>query len=500
LKDQSTGCYHNLISKVGETMYDVAIIGAGVVGTLIARSLAKYELKIIILDKENDVACGATKANSALIHAGYDAPFDSLRGQLNAKGNELYTQLSKELNFSFERIGSLVLGEGSEDYKTLEHLYENGIKLNIPGLKLIDREELALMEPGVNVKFQHALYAPTAGITEPWEVAIAACENAMDNGVELRLNYAVNSIKKDNFKYRINDEIETKLVINCAGIYADYIYSLISPNQARVKLSARRGQYYLLDKSASNIVKHILFTCPTEKGKGTIISPTAHGNIIIGPNSEQVQKDDTSTTFTGLFEVLGKAREMISEVPVELNIANFSGIRAEPSTRDFIIEESNEKRFVNVAGIKSPGLSSAPAIAEYVTDLVLQIYQRESWVVEKNKVFSPLRKARYHFASLSSDKQEHLIKMDPRFAHIICRCETISEAEIVDAIHRNCGAKTINGVKRRVRPGAGRCQGGFCGPKIIDILSRELNIDRTKVEHERGGSYPIIKERKYEKL
>ncbi len=472
-------------------MYDIAIIGAGVVGTLVARSLSQFNLKIVILEKENDVACGATKANSALIHAGYDAPFDSLRGQLNAKGNLLYSQLSKELNFTFERIGSLVLGEDQEDLKTLKKLLMNGNKLEIPGLKLIYSDEIKGLEPNLSENFQYALYAPSAGITEPWEVAISACENAMDNGVKLRLNYPVYKIIKSGLIYEINDEIKSRIVINCAGVYADSIYSLINPRQDSVKINARRGQYYLLDKEAGNIVKHILFTCPTDKGKGTIISPTAHGNVIVGPNSEHVSKENTTTTFEGLFEVLEKAKQIIPEIPIQLNIANFSGVRAEPIKGDFVIEESDETGFINVAGIKSPGLSSAPAIAELVTEIVSKICIREKILFEKNDNYSPFRRARYHFIDQPKEVQEKLIKSDPSFAHIICRCETISEAEIVDAIHRNCGATTINGIKRRVRPGAGRCQGGFCGPKIIDILSRELNIKRTDVAFEKRGSYPI---------
>ncbi|GAB6106848.1 FAD-dependent oxidoreductase [Fusibacter bizertensis] len=481
-------------------MYDIAIIGAGVVGSLVARSLSQFNLNMIILDKENDVACGATKANSALIHAGYDAPFDSLRGKLNARGNELYSRLSSELNFSFERIGSLVLGEGAEDLKTLERLLANGRKLNIPGLRIIDHEEIMALESNICDHFTHALYAPTAGITEPWEVAIAACENAMDNGVELRLNYEVNDIIKREAHYIINGEIESKLIINCAGVYADFIYSLVLPNQNTVKINARRGQYYLLDKEAGELVNHILFTCPTEKGKGTIISPTAHGNIIVGPNSEHVAKEDTTTTFDGLFEVLDKAKQIVPELPVYLNIANFAGVRAEPVTGDFIIEESEVKGFINVAGIKSPGLSSAPAIAERVTEIIVNIFSRESIPLEVNVHYSPLRRARHHFVALDKDAQKALIESDARFAHIICRCETISEAEIVDAIHRNCGATTLNGIKRRVRPGAGRCQGGFCGPKIVDILARELNIKRTEVELERSGSYPILGGDQLEKL
>lgn len=473
-------------------MIDWTIIGAGVSGTMIAYALAKYDLNILIIEAENDVACGATKANSALIHAGYDAPMDSLRGKLNVRGNALYGPLSETLNFAFERIGSLVLGEGNDDLKAINALYENGINLGVPNLQIIDQAMLRRLEPNVNQAFEFALYAPSAGITEPWEVAIAACENAMDNGAMLKLNYAVTEISWKDDHFLINSDIETRGIINCAGVHADEIFQMVKGDAPTgFEIIPRRGEYFLLDKEAGDIVKQILFTCPTVKGKGTIIAPTAHGNIIVGPNSEVVSRDEKTTTFEGLHDVKTKALNMVPTCPLHLNIANFSGVRAEPSTGDFIIEESAIPMFINVAGIKSPGLSAAPAIAEYVEEIVLGIHLRSKCELRLKQNHLKERRARIRMMHQTEENQVKLIETSRTFGHIICRCERITEGEIIDAIHRNCGATTLNGVKRRVRPGGGRCQGGFCGPKVLEILARERSKDRTEIEQEKIGSWLV---------
>lgn len=473
-------------------MIDWTIIGAGVSGALIAHALAKYDLNILILEAENDVACGATKANSALIHAGYDAPVDSLRGKMNVRGNALYGPLSETLNFAFERIGSLVLGEGEADYAAINALYENGIKLGVPNLQIIDQAMLRVLEPNVNQSFEFALYAPSAGITEPWEVAIAACENAMDNGAILKLNYSVTEIQWKDDHFLINSDIETRGIINCAGVHADDIYQMVKGDAPiGFQIIPRRGEYFLLDKEAGGIVNQILFTCPTVKGKGTIIAPTAHGNVIVGPNSEVTAKDATTTTFEGLHDVKSKALYMVPTCPLHLNIANFSGVRAEPSTGDFIIEESDIPWFVNVAGIKSPGLSAAPAIAEYVEDIVKGVQSRVGRDLMLKEAYIKVRRARTRLMHQTMDEQAKLISKNRTYGHIVCRCERITEGEIVDAIHRNCGAMTLNGVKRRVRPGGGRCQGGFCGPKVLEILARERNKSRVEIEQEKSGSWLV---------
>ncbi len=470
-------------------MYDIAIIGAGVIGCSIARELSRYELNTIIIEKNNDVAAGTTKANSAIVHAGYDAPVDSLKGKLNVRGNEMYYEVCSELNVPFKRIGSYVIALNDEDMKTIRSLYENGTKLGINDMKIIDGDEVRKNEPNLNDNIIGALYAPSAGIVESWELAIANAENAMDNGVELKLNFLVSNIEKEENIFKIsdgNEVIESEMVINVAGVFADDIYNLVA--DSHFEIHPRKGQYYLLDKKVKDMVKHIIFQCPTKLGKGVVVTPTVDENILLGPTSENLdisEKNNVSTTFEGLNFVREKVLNTTSKVMYKDVITSFAGLRAEPSTGDFIIEESDQvEKFINVAGIKSPGLSSAPAIAEYVVILV----KNSLGEIKENLTFNPIRRKRVKFNELSDTQKNELIKENPKYGNIVCRCETITEAEIVDAIHRNAGGNSINGIKRRCRPGAGRCQGGFCGPKVLEILSRELNISPEEVVLENIGS------------
>lgn len=474
-------------------MYDVVIIGAGVIGTTIARELMKYNVKAIIVDKENDFSAGTTKANSAIIHAGYDAPFNSNKGRFNAKGNMMFDELCKELSVRFDRIGSLVVAHNDKEIETLEALKKNGDKLEIPGLKIISRNQVEIIEPNLNKDIVAALYAPTAGIIEPWELAIACAENAIDNGLEARLNFEITNIEKkdDYFEVYAHDEMITaKAVINASGVYADKISNMV--NTPSFTIMPRRGQYYLLDKSAEGLVNHVIFPCPTDMGKGTLLTPTVDGNILVGPDSENLDleaREQTNTTYDRLSYVKTMAKDLIEVIPYRENITTFAGLRAESSTGDFIIEESEEaKGFINVAGIKSPGLSSAPAIAEFVVELVDQTLGG----LEKNHNFDPIRRPREKFEFLTDDQRQAKIEEDPSWGRIICRCEMITEGEIVDAIHRPAGGRTVNGIKRRVRPGAGRCQGGFCGPRVMEILARELKCDITEVLQENQGSTILI--------
>lgn len=470
-------------------MYDIAIVGAGVIGCSIARELSRYELNTVILEKNNDVATGTTKANSAIVHAGYDAPADSLKGKFNVRGNEMYSKVCDELNVPFKRIGSYVIAVDNDEMETIKELYENGIKLGINDMKIIDGDEVRRNEPNLNDKIIGALYAPSAGIVETWELAIAYAENAIDNGAELKLNFSVNNIKKENDIFMISDGKETvkaKIIINAAGVYADSIYNLIA--DSHFSIHPRKGQYYLLDKTAKDLVNHVIFQCPTNLGKGVLVTPTVDENILLGPTSENLDidsKEDLDTTFKGLSFIREKVLKTTSKVMYKDVITSFAGLRAEPSTGDFIIEESDQvQKFINVAGIKSPGLSSAPAIAEYVVELVGNSLGK----IEKNMSFNPIRKKRIKFNELSDIEKNELIKENPQYGNVVCRCESITEAEIVDAIHRNAGGHTVNAIKRRCRPGAGRCQGGFCGPKVLEILSRELNIDLEEVVLENIGS------------
>lgn len=478
-------------------MYDVAIIGAGIIGAGIARELMRYRLKVVVLEKDNDVADGTTKANSAIVHAGYDAPFGSKKGRFNVEGNAMYKQVCEDLDVEFQQIGSLVLAFDEEDRPTLEELLENGKRLGVPGLEIIEADRIREIEPHVSHKAIAALYAPTAGIVGPWELAISYMENAMDNGAELRLNSEVTAIEKGEKGFRITvptGTVEAKVVINAAGVYADKIYGMVTDPD--FEIHPRRGEYFLLDKEMNGLVNTVVFQCPTKMGKGVLVSPTVHGNVIIGPNAEDLtDKEALNTTAEGLKFVRDHALLTVEDLPFHMNITTFSGLRAEPSTGDFIIEESTAvPGFINTAGIKSPGLSSAPAIAVHVADELVRGILGDA--MKKNPAFNPKTRKKIRFAEMSDEKKADLIRVEPSFGRIICRCETITEGEIVDAIHRNAGARTINGVKRRCRPGAGRCQGGFCGPRVVEILARELKISPMEVEQESKDSHILVGETK----
>ncbi|MBS4539598.1 NAD(P)/FAD-dependent oxidoreductase [Clostridium sp. D2Q-11] len=458
-------------------MYDVAIIGAGVIGSYIARELSKYKLNIAIVEKDNEVSNGTTKANSAIVHGGYDAKPGTKMAKFNASGNPMFDKVCKELDVPFKRIGSLVLAFNDEEMEALKELYNRGIENQIPNVEIIDKDKILKMEPNINNDVIGALYSPTAGIVGVYELAIALTENAMDNGAKLFLNNEVKDIKKIDKGYKIltnNLEMQSKYIINCAGVYADKINNMVAKES--FKITPKRGQYYILDKSASNITNHVIFQVPNKFGKGVLIAPTVHGNIIVGPDSQALnddQRDETQTSGDNLDYVKNTASKSIENIPFHKTITNFSGLRAEPNTGDFIIEESEDaKGFINVAGIKSPGLSSAPSIAEYVLDIIKNISNN----LEENKEFNPRRKM-IVFDELSKEEKAELIKKDPRYGRVICRCENITEGEIVDSIKKNGGPTTVDGIKRRVRPGAGRCQGGFCGPRVMEILARELDKD-----------------------
>lgn len=461
-------------------MYDVAIIGAGITGTFIARELSRYKLNIALLEKENDISNGCTKANTGIVHAGYDAKPGSKMAIFNVKGNPMFDKVCEELDVPFKRIGSLVVGFDEEDKITINELYERGQINGVPKLEILDRKRVLEMEPNIGDEVIAALYAPTAGIVGPWELAIALAENAIDNGVELLLNNGVKNITKVEEGYSIDTEQRTliaKYVINCAGVYSDEMNNMVS--NERFEITPRAGQYYVLDKSVGNLTNTTIFECPKPYGKGVVVTPTVHGNMMVGPDNKIVlTKESKETTREGLYDVKSTAGKSVKGIPFNKTITNFTGLRNDPSTGDFIIGEARDaKGFINVAGIKSPGLTSSPAIAEHVVGLIDNIVGG----LEEKEDFNPRRRRMIRFEELSDEEKNEIIKRDPRYGRVICRCETITEGEIVDSIHRNAGARTVDGVKRRVRPGSGRCQGGFCSPKVMEILARELEIDITEV-------------------
>ncbi|SDZ03849.1 glycerol-3-phosphate dehydrogenase [Proteiniborus ethanoligenes] len=469
-------------------MHDITIVGAGIIGTFIARELSRYDLRVLLIDKENDIANGTTKANSAIVHAGYDAAEGTLKAKLNVRGNELYEDVCKELHVPFKRIGSLVVAFNEQEMKTVKELFHRGIKNGVPHLEILDKASVLKLENNLSEEIVGALYAKTGGIVGPWELAIALAENALENGVELMLNSPVTDIKKTADGYCItagDRKIESKMIINCAGIHSDDINNMV--NSPSFEILPNRGEYNLFDKSVGNMVNTVVFGCPSEAGKGVVIMPTVHGNLLIGPTSEYVDgKTNFATTLEGLNSINEHAQQTLKGIGFQNVITSFIGLRAKTKTQDFIIEESEESvGFFNVAGIDSPGLTAAPAIAEYVIELV----KRRIDNIELKKDFNPNRKPNIHFMELSDSEKAKLIEKDPSFGRIICRCEHITEGEIVDVIKRKAGATTVDGVKRRARPGSGRCQGGFCAPRVMEILARELEIDITEVVKDSQASH-----------
>lgn len=471
-------------------MYDVMIIGAGVSGSACARELARYKLNICVVERAEDVCSGTSKANSAIAHAGFDADQGSLMAKLNVQGNKMMEELSKELDFEFIRNGSLVVCTREEDRRNLQALLENGIANGVEGLRIVEREELLAMEPNISDEAVAALYAPTGGILCPFGLNIALAENACVNGVEFKFDTEVLNIEKTDGGWKLvtsNGDYETKVVVNAAGVYADKFHNMVSDD--KMTIVARRGDYYLLDKTAGKHVSRTIFTLPNEFGKGVLVSPTVHGNLIVGPTANDIDdKEGTNTTRAELDEVTVKSAVNVKNVPLRQVITSFAGLRAHELGHEFHIRELPEAPgFVDCAGIESPGLTSSPAIGCMVADIVAGILKPE-----KNPDFVGTRKGIVRPSEMSLEERNELIKKEPAYGNIICRCEMITEGEILDAIRRPLGAKSLDGVKRRTRAGMGRCQAGFCSPRTMEILSRELHIDMSQVTKSGGESRLIV--------
>ena len=469
-------------------MYDVAIIGAGVVGGMIARTLSAYNLKICILEKENDVAMGATKANSAIVHAGFDAECGSLKAKLNVKGSEMMQEVAKDLGVKYKNNGSLVIGFNDEDRKTINELFERGNKNGVKGLKVLDQKEVAELEPNISENVTCALYAPTGAIICPYELTIAAIGNAMDNGAELKRNFCVSDIKTVDDGYEIISEKETvkaKFIVNAAGLYTDKIANMVGDNSFTV--TPRRGEYILLDKECGNLVSNTIFRTPSKMGKGILVSPTVDGNLLTGPTSVNISdKEDKSTTAEGFSLIIKEANENVKGVPYNKTITSFCGLRAAGSTGDFIIT-SPKKGFINAAGIESPGLSASPAIALMIRDMLGE----QGLDLEEKKEYIKTRKPMHYFREASIEEKNEIIKKDKTFGRIICRCETVTEGEILEAIRTNPKPCDLDGVKRRTRAQMGRCQSGFCSPYIVKLLSQELGKGYEEITKCGGESYLI---------
>lgn len=471
-------------------MFDVTIIGTGVIGCAVARELSKYKLSTCMVEKDVDIANGTTKANSAIVHAGFDANPESLKGKLNAKGNAMFDKLAKELDFPFKRIGSLVLCFDEKDMDDLLGLKEKGDKNGVPNLKIIDGNEARKMEPNLSNEVVAALYAPTGAIVCPYEMTIALAENASNNGVEFKLETKVKGIEKIQGKYILKTnkgDIKTKMIINAAGLFSDEINNMVSKN--KIHIIPRKGEYCLFDKVVGNMVSRTIFQLPTKLGKGVLVTPTVDGNLLVGPNATDVEdKTDLTTTNKGISEIVAKASLSVKGIPMRQLITSFSGLRAHSAEDDFIIGEPEDaQNFINAAGIESPGLSSAPAIAEMISDIVVRKLNPD-----KNEHFNPIREGIPKFREMNNEERKKLIAKDSRYGKIICRCETVTEGEIINSMKRTLGATTLDGVKKRTRAGMGRCQSGFCSTKIVEILAKELVVSYTEVTKFGGDSKVLI--------
>ena len=476
--------------------FDIIIIGAGVTGCATARDLSRFEAKILVLEKDEDVCCGTSKANSCIIHAGYDAKPGSLKAKMNVRGNELMTGLAEELDIPFKRIGSLVVCTDESQREGIEELYAPGLANGVQNLKILSGEEVRQIEPNISDDVICALYAPSAGIICPFRLNIALAECAEQNGVEFRFNTLVKDISSSDEGFTLNTSqgvFNSKVLINAAGCHADEFHNQVSSE--KIHITPRRGDYILLDKSCDGFVRHVVFPQPTKMGKGILVTPTVHGNVLIGPTAiDTDNRDEAPLTADGISKVIEGAAKNLRNTPVRQVITGFSGLRAHEVGGEFILGETKDcPGFFDCAGIESPGLTACPAIGEYMAGLVsekLELRNKDSW----NGICHDIRK----LFELPSEEREKLIQDYPEYGRIICRCETITEGEIIDSIRRPLGARSLDGVKRRTRAGMGRCQGGFCSPRVMDIISRETGIPLDNVTKSGGDSRILNGRTKYE--
>ncbi len=476
--------------------HDVLIVGAGVIGTLIARELSKYSLDVVIIDKNNDAGDTTSSANSAIIHSGYDPEPGSLKAKFNVLGNAKYPKLVEELDVPFIKCGSLTIALEEEQLAILESLKERS-KINGVEVKLLNREEVLQMEPNINPEVKGALFAPTAGIIDPFNLVVHAMENAIDNGVKFLRSHEVLDIKKQGDLYLVKTnkgDLFAKVVVNAAGLKSDKIASMIEDIDWAI--TPRKGEYYLLDHYAEGLVNHTIFPLPSKKGKGVLVSQTTSGNYIVGPSSEPADADDVSTDTYTLNNIKEAATLMVPSIPFKETIRVFAGERATCTRHDFIIEYAkSDKHFINVAGIESPGFVSSPAIAEYVVETLI----RPLITLKSNPSYNPCVKKYHRMFYLSEEEKLQAIKENPEYGEMVCNCEHISLGEINDALSRSCPPVSIKGVKRRTRAGYGKCQGGFCQPKVLMILAKHYGVSPMEIPLAEDGSYiidHIIKEAK----
>lgn len=478
-------------------MYDVAIIGGGVSGCSLLYALSRYRLRVVLLEKTNDVGVGTTKANSAIVHAGYDPEPGTLMAKYNVEGNAIIRQMCTDLDILYKQTGSLVLAFEEADKATLQKLYQNGLANGVPGLRIVEQDELRRMEPNISSEAHSALYAPTGGVVNPWELAFAQAEAAIQGGAEVRLDNEVTAIarEKGGFTLTLQDTsqqalttgnpqqstLKARFVVNAAGTHADTVEKMLHTPAYRIL--PNRGQYFLLDTTQGQQVSHVIFQCPTKQGKGVLVSPTVHGNLIVGPDNCPVTPEDTATTAEELALVRQAAVRSVPGIDFRETIRNFAGVRAASTSYDFIVGPVEDvEGYFTIAGIKSPGLTAAPAIA---LDMVRMLADAGLALTPNPNFVSQRRVTR--FAELNTQEKDEIIRKNPLYGVIVCRCKTITEGEIVAALHRPLPPRSLDAVKRRCNAGMGRCQSGFCGPRVQAIIARELDIPMQDVPLDRAG-------------
>lgn len=470
---------------------DVVVIGAGAVGCAIARELSKYKIKVIVVDMRDDIGGDASKSNSAIIHTGYDAAPGTLESQLVVAANPMYDQLTKDLDIPFERIGAVLPAFTDEQFEKLPSIKEKAFKNHVYDVEYLSREEILEKEPELNPEVKGGLFIPRESIIDPFILVQALAENANENGVDFLLNTEVIGINMENRAVKevvtTNGVIETSFIVNAAALHCDDIAAMVG--KADYKVVARRGQFYILDKNTSCKVRNIVLPIPTKVTKGKLMTPTIHGNMLVGPTAEDLpDKVDVSVTTEGLDSIYGDVSKMIPNVNIRDTITQYSGLRPNRNPEGLHVDVYDDvKGYVNLSGVRSTGLTLSVSIAKYVVEKLKEI---GCDLVLKDD-FKVTRRGIPCFHQMSEEEKEAIIKENPLYGTIVCRCETITEGEIVDAIHRPVGARTVDAVKRRVRAGMGRCQGGFCGPKVIEILARELNISTEEVNKNLAGSYMV---------
>ena len=473
-------------------IYDVAIVGAGVIGGMLARELSKYKLSVVLLEKENDVAMAASRANSGIVHGGYDPVPGTLKAILNSQGVELLFEAAKQLHVPCKRNGSMVCAFSAEEEPLIHELYQQGQENGIPGLKILSGDEARVLEPNLSKNVTKVLHVTNAGIVCPYDLTIAAIGNAMDNGVQLLRNFQVTSISRENNVFTIGsaygDAVESRYIVNCAGGYSDTVAKMTGDDFFTI--IPRAGEYMLLDKAEGGRVNHTLFQCPTAEGKGILVSPTVDGNLLVGPTAKVVATPDSDdTTPSGLAEVGRLAAKSVPSVNFRQVITSFTGVRASTKGGDFILKESERVAgLIHAGAIDSPGLTCCVSIAKYLVNLLsdagLVLNQKTDWNGERENPHA--------FREMTDEEKNDYIGQHPEYGKIVCRCETVTEGEIIHAIRSNPPAWDVDGVKRRTRSGMGRCQGGFCGPYVMELLSRELGIPMEEVTKFGGNSRMVI--------